>query len=47
MAQQRIVDEVYWMPLFYKYQINGAHKDLDVKVMPYEYVLLQYAKWLK
>ena len=22
-------------------------KDLDVKVMPYEYVLLQYAKWLK
>ncbi len=47
MAQQRIVDEVYWMPLFYKDQINAAHKDLDVKVMPYEYVLLQYAKWLK
>lgn len=46
-VQQKIVDQVYWMPLFYKFQINAAHKDLECKVMPYEYMLLQYAKWTK
>ncbi|MGD8564388.1 MAG: ABC transporter substrate-binding protein, partial [Desulfarculaceae bacterium] len=44
-AQKRIVEQVYWMPLFLKYQINAAKKNLDVSVMPYEYMLLQYAKW--
>jgi hypothetical protein len=34
------------MPLFLKYQINAAKKILqNVPVMPYEYMLLQYAKW--
>ena len=44
-AQQKIVDQVYWMPLFLKYQINAARKNLDISIMPYEYMLLQYAKW--
>ncbi len=46
-AQKRVVEQVYWIPLFLKYQINAAQKDLDVAVMPYEYMLLQYAKWTK
>ena len=45
-AQRRILEQVYWMPLFLKYQINAAKKNLqNVPVMPYEYMLLQYAKW--
>jgi peptide/nickel transport system substrate-binding protein len=34
-AQHRIIEQVYWMPLFVKHELWGAHKDLEMNLPPW------------
>jgi peptide/nickel transport system substrate-binding protein len=44
-AQEKIVDQVYWMPTFGVKRFYGVHKDLDLKAGLDEVPRFQFAKW--
>ncbi len=44
-AQQRIIDEVYWIPINAVYTIYGANAKLKLKLPINETVLLKIAEW--
>jgi len=46
-AQKRIIDQVYWMPMFGVKRFYGVHKDLDLKAGLDEVPRFQFAKWKK
>ncbi len=46
-AQQRIHDQVYWMPTFGVRRFYGKHKDLDLVAGVDEVPRLQFARWKK
>jgi peptide/nickel transport system substrate-binding protein len=45
-VQKKIVQEVYWLPMYDYHQVLGAKKNLEIKVEPYELILLQKARWI-
>jgi len=44
-AQERIIDQVYWMPFFSLHMIHGHHTDLKYKAGVDQVPRIQYAKW--
>jgi len=46
-AQERIIDQVYWMPFFGVKRFYGVHKDLELKAGLDEVPRFQFAKWKK
>ena len=46
-AQDRIIDQVYWMPFFGVKRFYGHHKDLELKAGLDEVPRLQFARWKK
>jgi peptide/nickel transport system substrate-binding protein len=44
-AQKIIMDQAWWVPLYYKYQIDAVDKDLDYDVPPDEMLRLPDIRW--
>ena len=46
-AQQRIIDQVYWMPFFSLHMIHGHSGNLKYKAGVDQVPRIQYAEWTK
>ena len=46
-AQERIIDQVYWMPFFSLHMIHGHDKNLNYKAGVDQVPRIQYAEWVK
>jgi peptide/nickel transport system substrate-binding protein len=46
-AQQRIIDQAYWMPWFVMHEVQGMHQDLEYTIGVDERSRFQSARWLK
>jgi peptide/nickel transport system substrate-binding protein len=46
-AQKRVIEQVYWLPMFGVKRFYGVHKDLDLKAGLDEVPRFQFAKWKK
>jgi peptide/nickel transport system substrate-binding protein len=46
-AQKRVIEQVYWLPMFGIKRFYGIHKDLDLKAGLDEVPRFQFARWKK
>jgi hypothetical protein len=46
-AQKRVIEQVYWLPMFGVKRFYGIHKDLDLKAGLDEVPRFQFAHWKK